>query len=154
MTIRDAIGQLDVLCVLDAPSLRTAVDMAKDALREQQAREENLQGQWISVKDRLPDNEQDVLVCVEREHYAKPGQYIRFVTKAFYTDGRSYTEDSAYYWDDCNFEYDERLDSYIIPEGWWETADYIEEFRAVSDSVTHWMPLPELPKKQIRDFEQ
>lgn len=34
MTIRDAIDQLDVLCVLDAPSLRTAVDMAKDALRE------------------------------------------------------------------------------------------------------------------------
>ena len=25
MTIRDAIDQLDVLCVLDAPSLRTAV---------------------------------------------------------------------------------------------------------------------------------
>ena len=34
MNIRDAIDQLDVLCVLDAPSLRTAVDMAKDALRE------------------------------------------------------------------------------------------------------------------------
>lgn len=34
MTIRDAIDQLEVLCVLDAPSLRTAVDMAKDALRE------------------------------------------------------------------------------------------------------------------------
>lgn len=34
MTIRDAIDRLDVLCVLDAPSLRTAVDMAKDALRE------------------------------------------------------------------------------------------------------------------------
>lgn len=34
MTIRDAIDKLDVLCVLDAPSLRTAVDMAKDALRE------------------------------------------------------------------------------------------------------------------------
>lgn len=34
MTIRDAIDQLDVLCVLDAPSLRMAVDMAKDALRE------------------------------------------------------------------------------------------------------------------------
>lgn len=29
MTIRDAIDQLEVLCVLDAPSLRTAVDMAK-----------------------------------------------------------------------------------------------------------------------------
>lgn len=148
MTISEAIKMLDVLYVLDAPNLAQAINMAKDALREQQAREENLQGQWISVKDRLPDNEQDVLVCVEREYYAKPGQYIRFVTKAFYTDGRSYTEDSAYYWDDCNFEYDERLDSYIIPEGWWETADYIEEFRAVSDSVTHWMPLPELPKNK------
>lgn len=34
MTIRDAIDRLEVLCVLDAPSLRTAVDMAKDALRE------------------------------------------------------------------------------------------------------------------------
>lgn len=34
MIIRDAIDKLDVLCVLDAPSLRTAVDMAKDALRE------------------------------------------------------------------------------------------------------------------------
>lgn len=34
MTIRDAIDRLDVLCVLDAPSLRTAVDMAKDVLRE------------------------------------------------------------------------------------------------------------------------
>lgn len=34
MTIQDAIDQLEVLCVLDAPSLRTAIDMAKDALRE------------------------------------------------------------------------------------------------------------------------
>ena len=34
MTIRDAIDRLEVLRVLDAPSLRTAVDMAKDALRE------------------------------------------------------------------------------------------------------------------------
>lgn len=37
MTIRDAIDRLDVLCVLDAPSVRTAVDMAKDALREVEA---------------------------------------------------------------------------------------------------------------------
>lgn len=34
MTIRDAIYKLEALCVLDGPSLRTAVDMAKDALRE------------------------------------------------------------------------------------------------------------------------
>lgn len=34
MTIQDAIDQLEVLCVLDAPSLRTDIDMAKDALRE------------------------------------------------------------------------------------------------------------------------
>lgn len=34
MTIRDAIDRLEVLCVLDAPSLRTAVDMAKGVLCE------------------------------------------------------------------------------------------------------------------------
>ncbi len=34
MTIRDAIYKLEALCVLDGPSLQTAVDMAKDALRE------------------------------------------------------------------------------------------------------------------------
>ena len=52
-------------------------------------------------------------------------------------------------WDDCclEFEYDEENDAYKIPEGWWESVEFCEEFTAVGDFVTHWMPLPEPPKE-------
>lgn len=104
--------------------------------------------EWISVKDRLPENEQDVIICVERRHYSNPNRFIRIVAKAFYTDGKHSTEHTAYVWDnDCiDMEYDEENDVYLIPEGWWESIEYGEEFSAVSDFVTHWMPLPEPPK--------
>lgn len=101
--------------------------------------------EWISVKERLPENERDVFICVTRKHYLPPEKYIRFVMKAFYTDGKHNTEQSNYMWDNCDFEYDEKEDAYIIPEGWWELVDYTEEFFVVDDFVTHWLPLPEIP---------
>ena len=105
--------------------------------------------EWISVKDRLPANEKDVLVSVKRKAYCEPEKYIRSVVKAFYTDGNHNTEDSGYTWrtDDIDMEYDEENDVFKIPEGWWECVDYGEEFAAVSDFVTHWMPLPEPPEE-------
>lgn len=103
---------------------------------------------WISVSEQLPENERDVLICVKRKHYAKPNEYLRFVVKAFYTDGKCYTENSAYSWNEYDCKYDERLDSYIVPEGWWESVDYTEEFVMVDDFVTHWMPLPDLPEDE------
>ncbi len=44
-------------------------------------------------------------------------------------------------------EYDEASDSYWCPEGWYETNEYEETHWQVSDPVTHWMPLPELPSE-------
>lgn len=104
--------------------------------------------EWISVKDRLPENEQDVIICAERRHYSNPNRFIRIVAKAFYTDGKHNTEHTAYVWsnDYIDMEYDEENDAYLIPEGWWESVEYREEFSAVSDFVTHWMPLPQPPK--------
>ena len=106
-------------------------------------------GRWIPVTEKMPDNEVDVLICVERRHYSDPGKFIRFVVKAFHTDGQHNTEDSDYAWttDYMDMEYDEESDAYIIPEGWWECVEYGEEFCAVSDFVTHWMPLPEPPEE-------
>ena len=104
--------------------------------------------EWISVKDRLPENEQDVIICAKRRHYSNQNRFIRIVAKAFYTDGKHDTEHTAYAWnnDYIDMEYDEENDAYLIPEGWWESVEYGEELSAVSDFVTHWMPLPQPPK--------
>ena len=102
--------------------------------------------EWISTKDRLPENEVDVLICTQRRYYK--GGTIPVVSTAFYTDGKMNTEESRYNWDlgNVDMEYDEEVDAYIVPEGWWESVRYGEEFSAVDDFVTHWMPLPHPPK--------
>ena len=109
--------------------------------------------QWIPVTERLPENEVDVLILAERRLYGIPetdGRKRYIVAAAFHTDGKMNTEDSGYNWElwDTGAEYDEEADAYIIPEGWWEAVRYGEEFSAVDDFVTHWMPLPEPPKEE------
>ena len=102
--------------------------------------------EWIPVTERLPENEVDVLICAQRRYYK--GGTIPVVSTAFYTDGKMNTEESGYNWDlgNVDIEYDEEVDAYIVPEGWWESVRYGEEFSAVDDFVTHWMPLPQPPK--------
>lgn len=104
---------------------------------------------WISVNDRLPENEEPVLICVTRKY---AGREIEFISKAIHTDGKHNTENSGLCWDtsETNWEFDEMADATIIPEGWWEDADYLERFAAVDDFVTHWMPLPEPPKEDAK----
>ena len=102
---------------------------------------------WVPVTERLPENEKDVLILFERAGLR--GDVYRVVGKAFHTDGKTNTEDSAYVWDiDCiNMEYDEDADAYIIPEGWWESVEFGETFSAVDMPVLAWMPLPDGPEK-------
>lgn len=93
---------------------------------------------WITSGP--PENEVPVLVTVERK--GSRSNY-RMVVIAFYTDGNHNTEESNYCWEDGEFEYDEDTDTYIIPEGWWESTDYEECFHEIADTVTAWRPLPE-----------
>lgn len=104
--------------------------------------------EWISVKDRLPETEKTVLVCAEAKSIM--GKTFRVIAMAFYTNGKMSSEDSAYCWDLDNIEmkYDEDCDAHIIPEGWWESVQYADEFAAISDVVTHWMPLPDRPEER------
>lgn len=73
---------------------------------------------WISVKDRLPENEKDVLIAYTRKGLR--GDVYSCVGMAFHTDGKTNTDDSVYSWQTeyIDMDYDEESDAYIIPEGW------------------------------------
>lgn len=49
------------------------------------------------------------------------------------------------YEDDC--DYDESADAYYCHEGWYEYNCYDDVHRRVSGEVTHWMPLPDPPRR-------
>lgn len=107
---------------------------------------------WIPVSERLPEPETEVMVLAERRCYSFEAKGVtthHIVTTGMYEDGTKNTEDSNWWWETDGFEYDEELDAYIIPEGWWEYKHYNgddEHNHAIDDFVTYWMPLPEPPK--------
>lgn len=128
---------------------RTFAKLMKGAVQQLEAQVPR----WISVKDRLPENEKTVLISATRK--GVNGKCWHVVMTAFYTDGNLHTEDSSFAWD-CEYaplEYCEETDDYIIPEGWWEAVECGDEFSAVDLFVTHWMPLPEPPEEEENERE-
>ena len=99
---------------------------------------------WIPCSERLPDSEKTVLVTVE----VRPKGFMHYkkVVKAFYESGKVTEDDSAYTWYNCDNLVENENGEYVVPEGWWEDVDYTEEFTAIDDFVTAWMPLPEPAK--------
>ena len=114
---------------------------------------------WIPVTDRLPEPETEVLILAVRKCYSfktKSPTIHHLVLTGMYEDGSKNTEDSEWVWYDHDFKYDEELDAYIIPEGWWEYKHYNgddEHNHPIGDRVTHWMPLPEPPKEKGKTDE-
>ncbi len=112
--------------VLEDRVVMDAYETAIASIRAQQEAEKNellTMSGWISVKDRLPENEKSVLAYAETR---TDGKVISgHVVKAFYADGKYHN---------------------CVPKGWWESVRYNDESPAVNDFVTHWMPLPEPPK--------
>lgn len=101
---------------------------------------------WIPASERLPEAEKPVLICATRKFC--DGKEAQIRSLAMYEDGKTVTENSGFDWNNEDFEYDEKSDSFVIPEGWWEYPVYSESFSAVDDFVTHWMPLPQPPKEE------
>ena len=106
---------------------------------------------WISVEERLPKNEETVLAVTKRSYFTRNGKREKLTVHAvFHTDGKTFSEDSKYNFDEesVDLPYDEDNDEYIVPEGWWESTYFTEEFAAVDEEVLYWMPLPEPPEEE------
>lgn len=108
-----------------------------------------MMAEWISVKDRLPEVETEVLVRTQRRC---GNETYSTTATAFYEDGTVLEDSSRWCWAEI-WEwgiYDEEKDGYKIPQGWWESSHYIHDdhYNNIDDEVTHWMPLPRLPEEE------
>ena len=108
--------------------------------------------QWISVTERLPECEQEVLICTEKKLVGRNAYIDSIVTPAIYEDGTMRENESKWRWEDIDWAgWDEEEDCGIIPEGWWENRHFNPDDvynNPVDRKVVAWMPLPEPPKEE------
>lgn len=97
---------------------------------------------WIPVSERLPKAEEEVFILTAEGKK----------TTAMYEDGTILTGESVWNWHDCDFEYDEIADDYIISEGWWEYRHFNPDEvynNIVDEEVIAWQPLPDSYQSRI-----
>lgn len=111
--------------------------------------------QWIPCSERLPECEQEVLICTEKIIFSSKDYIDSLVTPAIYEDGTMREIDSEWRWEDINYAgWDEEKDSGIIPEGWFENRHFNPDDvynNPVDRKVVAWMPLPEPWKDGEKD---
>lgn len=102
---------------------------------------------WIPVTERLPECEQEVLICTEKKIVGRDVCIDSIVTPAIYEDGTMLEVESMWSWYDMDFdEWDDEEDCGIIPMGWFENRHFNPDDvynNPVDRKVVAWMPLPE-----------
>lgn len=96
--------------------------------------------EWVSVEQGKPESGEHCFLTCE----IRPGK--RYVCDGYFAAAKTIKcEDSG----DTACEYDEATDEYYLLEGWYEVIKNWDDFTsiAIQDTVTHWKPLPELPKE-------
>ena len=80
--------------------------------------------QWIPCSKRMPECEQEVLICTKKRIYVsrKTGsEWIEepIITPALYEDGTMLENDSKWRWENIDYAgWNEEEDCGVIPEGW------------------------------------
>ena len=101
----------------------------------------------------MPESEKDVEITYVRKHW-KTGEPLYSTARAVYEDGTMTTETSSFNWDDTdNWEYNEEKDYHVIPEGWFESVSFGEEFGAVDVPVIAWREIAESYRLEEEDQE-
>ena len=110
---------------------------------------------WIPVTERLPECEQEVLICTKKKVLGRNAYIDCIVTPAIYEDGTMLENDSIWRWEDIEYAgWDENEDCGIIPEGWWENRHFNPDEvynNPVDQEVVAWMPLPQPYRKETED---
>lgn len=130
-----------------SPAQKNMIQLSAIDIRSIKAADVAPVQKWISVKDRLPEPEQEVFVCVR----SKISNYS-YVCCAMHVPENWYRQSSDFCWDfECCDEYDEEQDDYIVKQGWYESIHNWDDYSVVEieDIVTHWMPIP-VPPKEVK----
>ena len=93
---------------------------------------------WIPVTEQLPAPGIPVIALVNPNEYGKT-----YRIRAQWAPAKTL----ELHFDAEGGEYDEETDQYYCEEGWYETNEFEEVHWAVSGTVTHWQPLPEIPEE-------
>lgn len=105
--------------------------LVEKAIDEQPTVKQCNSNEWISVKDKLPKEEDDVLVLIrEIEHY-----------------GRHKEKRNVYHWIYTGWFVD-GVWATTYCHGYRKIETENEEYPNCEHTVTHWMPLPELRRRE------
>lgn len=120
-------------CEMETPGGEKAYFCSENLIRDTKWLVQQLEAQlprWISVKEKLPEEEEPVLILVkETEHY---GLKLEF-KKVYWCQYLAIWDGEEWYTTWCN--------------GCRKISDTAKEPYADDYAVTHWMPLPEPPKE-------
>lgn len=142
----DAIGELLDRIAASEVTIKRQSDIIQAKDRDLQ-RAIDAKPKWVSVAERLPECEQEVMICTEKKLVGKDAYIDSIVTPAIYEDGTMPECDSIWHWEDIDYAgWDEENDCGIIPEGWWENRHFNPDEvynNPVDRKVVAWMPLPD-----------
>ena len=107
--------------------------------------------EWVSVEERLPESQTPVLAVLQSKTFSK---YITISVLAHIGYHEVNTEDD-FGWREYEgeTEYDEKKDCFWVHPCWYEVNAVDDNPNWEVDDVyevTHWMPLPESPKEELK----
>jgi len=105
---------------------------------------ERLRNPFIAVADSMPPSGRLVFAAFVNSYG------MQRIVRAFWADTRDVEVPEDPY-ETC--DHDEESGIVWLHPGWYEECDGSEDFYAITDEVTHWMPMPESPARAALEGE-